>query len=150
MFQAWTFNIRLRGPRGTNANVDTFVDPTGRMQWGGYLSGLHYDAVAPVKNNEPSFSKYLVHGSVVDEAGKGIWGIALTIGGETVISDENGEFFLHVKNSKPLLLRVDTNLSLQTRRWQLETAPETARGSLENTQDDPVRIVIRTGNLAKN
>jgi hypothetical protein len=149
MFQAWTFSIRLRGPRGTNANVDTFVDPSGRMQWGGYLSGLHYDAVAPAHNTSPAISRYVVHGSVVDEADKGVWGIAITIGGETVISDENGEFFLHVKSARPLPLRVDESSSLQSRKWQLDTAPDSVRGSLEDAQYDPVRVVVRTTNLSK-
>lgn len=147
MFQAWTFSIRLRGPRGTNANVDTFVDPSGRMQWGGYLSGLHYNAVAPAQNDSPTISRYLIHGLVVDENGRGVWGIALTIGGEEIFSDENGEFFCHVRNGKPLPLHVDPNASLQSRPWQLETAPEMVQGRSDDTEGESVRVVIRMVSL---
>gem|GEM_PF-5352235 len=110
---------------------------------GGYLSGLHYDAVTPAGNTGPTFSKYVVHGEVVDDTGNGVWGIAVSVGGETVISDENGEFFLHVKSAKPLPLSVDAKSSLQTRRWLVDTAPESVRGSLEGASEARVRIALR-------
>jgi hypothetical protein len=147
VFQAWTFNIRLRGPHATTANVNTFVDPQGHMEWGGYLSGLRYDAVAPVVNTSPTFSKYILRGSVVDETGNGVWGIAVSIGGDMVISDENGEFFLHVKGPRSLTLVVDPTASLQPKPWRLQTAPPTVQGWLENGSGEPVRLVVNTRQL---
>ena len=66
--------------------MNTFVGPDGRLQWGGYLSGLRYDAVGPSNSNSPGFSKYIIRGTVVDEAGKGVGGIAIQIGDEIVLS----------------------------------------------------------------
>ena len=147
VFQAWTFNIRLRTPHATTANINTFIDPMGHMQWGGYLTGLRYDAVGPAATSSPAFSKYIVQGSVVDETGKGVWGIAVSIGGELVISDEDGAFFLHVKNARPLSLIVDPHSSLQPKPWHLETSPPTVQGWAENTPAEPIRLVVHTGTL---
>jgi hypothetical protein len=146
MFQAWTFSIRLRTPHGTAANMDTFVDPMGNLQWGGYLDGLRYDAVGPSAQSGPSFSRYVVDGTVVDQDGRGVWGIALSIGGETVISDDNGTFFLHVKSAKPVPLTVVPDSSLQFVRWTVASAPATVSGWLEGgSSADPVRVVVRLG-----
>jgi hypothetical protein len=147
VFQAWTFSVRLRSFHGTNTNVNTFIDPNGRMQWGGYLSGLRYSAVAPAHNDSPIFSKYVVRGVVVDETGQGVWGIAFRIGEETVLSDTNGEFFTHVKNAKPLPLAVAADSSIQTSRWSLKSAPSIAQGSLDSAAGAPVRVTVQVAGL---
>ena len=143
LFQAWTFNVRVRTPHGTSTNINTFVSPDGRMQWGGYLSGLRYHSLVPLTDESPSFSKYVISGLVVDETGKGVWGIAIQIGSETVISDSDGSFFVHVKNSKLQPVSVLPESSLQTSRWSLISAPPTAKGFLEDKSGDPVRVVVQ-------
>lgn len=150
MLQAWNFSIRLRAPHGTTANIETFADPMGHMQWGGYLQGLRYDAVAPSANQTPEFSKYVVQGLVVDQSGKGVWGIALAVGHETVFSDDNGAFFLHVKNGKPLPLSVDVASSLQSAHWTVASAPATVLGTREDAPASPVRIVINVQRHGRN
>jgi len=144
VFQSWTFSIRLRTPHGTNANLNTYIDPQGRMQWGGYLSGLRYTAVGAANNTSPTFSKYVIRGKVVDEAGQGVWGIALQIGPEVVYSDTLGEFFLHVKNAKPMPLAVAADASLQSSWWKLQSAPPIAQGRPEGTVEDPLLVVVQT------
>lgn len=145
MFQAWTFSIRLRMPHDTTANVNTFMDPTGTMQWGGYLEGLRYDAVGGAPQSSPTFSRYVVRGLVVDQSGKGVWGIALSIGGETVISDQSGAFFLHVKSAKPLAVKIEPESSLQFAPWRLSSAPPTVRGWHEESSAEPLRIILHMG-----
>jgi hypothetical protein len=34
VFQAWTFGVRFRSFHGTQANINTYIDPNGKMQWG--------------------------------------------------------------------------------------------------------------------
>ncbi len=142
MFQAWTFSVRLRTPHGTTANVDSFIDPTGKMEWGGYLSGLRYDAVTPYRSTGPSFPKYVVHGVVLDQSGKGVWGIALLIGKDVVISDQSGGFFLHVKSSRRLPLVIDKESSLRPGRWEVESAPAAVQGSPESRPGPSLRLVV--------
>ncbi len=148
MFQAWTFSLRLRTPHGTTTHLETTVDPLGRVQWGGYLSGMRYHGIGDASDpgdNAVTFSKYIIKGAVVDVDGKGVWGIAVSVGGNTVISGSDGEFFMHVKNSKPQPVSVLPESSLLTSRWSLTSAPPTARGFLDGKTGDPVRVVVQMG-----
>jgi hypothetical protein len=145
LFQAWTFSIRLRTPHGTTVNENTFIDPTGKLQWGGYLSGLRYQRLSNAARPEEhaGFSKFVIRGRVVDEDGKGVWGIALQIGAEIVYSDSNGDFFIHVKDGKPLPFAVVSQSSLQSARWVLSSAPISVRGT---TEDVPaITVVVQMG-----
>lgn len=146
IFQAWTFNLRLRTPHHTAVNGSTFVDATGKMMWGGYLSGLRYERVGSSSTAEESasFAKYVVFGKVVNEEGKGVWGVAVQVGGEMVYSDSNGDFFMHVRNTKPLLLTVVPASSMQTSWWRLHTAPATVHGVPEGDSIEPAMIELQT------
>lgn len=139
VMQAWTFNIRLRLWHGTTGNADTFVAPDGSTKWGGYLSGLRYSSVAPA-THELEFSKYIVRGVVADEFGRGVWGIAVKVGNETVVSGEDGTFFLYVKNPKTQSMAVDLASSLQS-GWGVQSAPASVQGVPE-TNNEVVRIVV--------
>jgi hypothetical protein len=143
IFQAWTVNLRLRTPHGSNANLNSIVSPTGKVQWGGYLSGLRYSSVGPDRDTSPAFSKYAIRGVVVDETGEGVGGIAVQIGRETVLSNDSGVFYLDVKNTRPVAIRVLKELSVQPLQWKLGAAPESAQGGLEDAA--PLRIVVQMG-----
>ena len=145
IFQAWSFNIKLRSPHRTETTLNTVVTPDGKTYWGGYLSGLRYSTVGPDRSeeDEPSLSRYVIAGKVVDEAGKGVWGIAVKIGTELVFSDENGEFFLHIQNSKPVPLTIAPSDSLQSTPWKLQTAPAIAQGRPEGAAADPVVVILQ-------
>ncbi len=142
IFQAWTFGIRLRMPHGATTNLTTIVDPTGKVQLGGYLSGLRYSSIGPEHDDSPSFSKYSVQGVVNDEAGKGVAGIAIQIGKETVLSNESGVFYLDVKSRKLVPMRVVKELSVQPLRWELTSAPSAAQGTTEDAAV-PVHVVVQ-------
>jgi hypothetical protein len=146
VFQAWNFSIRFRTPHGTTAHLETIVDPVGKTQWGGYLSGLQYQGLNSYaqQENRVTFSKYVIHGKVVDEAGQGVWGIAVQLGPEVVYSDTQGEFFVHVKNAKPMPLAVAADASLQTSWWKLQSAPSIVQGRPEGTVGDPLLVVVQT------
>jgi hypothetical protein len=146
VFQAWNFSIRFRTPHGTTAHLETIVDPQGKTQWGGYLSGLRYQRISGYAQQEEhvTFSKYIIHGRVVNEAGQGVWGIAVQVGPEVVYSDTQGEFSLHVKNAKPMQLAVATDKSLQSSWWKLQSAPSVAQGRPEGSLGDPLLVVVQT------
>jgi hypothetical protein len=146
IFQAWTISLRFRTPHGTTTHMDTTVDPFGKMQWGGYLSGLRYHAIGSTGTDigyHVNFSKYVIQGKVVNERGDGVWGIAINIGGDTVISDMDGGFFTHVKNGKQLPFAVAADLSPQTSRWSLVSAPATAQGFPDGKPGNQVRVVVQ-------
>jgi hypothetical protein len=146
VFQAWTFNIRFRTLRGATATIDTSIAPDGRTKWGTYLSGLRYSAVAPVAQT-PDFSRFVVRGVVVDESGQRIWGIAVQIGDDIVISGSDGEFFTHVKGTKQLPVTLIKDASLQPIAWTVKSAPLVVQGSLESsTPAAPLRIVLAINN----
>lgn len=88
-------------------------------------------------DSQVSFSKYVVRGKVVNEDGEGIWGIAVKVGNELIVSDSAGDFFTHVRNSKPLPISVSASNSLQTIGWALVNAPTVAKAGTDS------RIVIR-------
>ncbi len=145
IFQAWTFSVRLRMPHGSDANLTTIVDPAGRVQWGGYLSGLKYSSVGPQNfDDSPSFSKYIVKGTVVDEAtGMGIEGIAIQIGKDIAMSNASGAFYMDVKNAKAMSVQVLASYSTQAFPWRLVHAPTAVRGQLEKAVE-PIRITVST------
>ena len=145
IFQAWTFSIRLRMPHGSDANLTSIVDPAGKVRWGGYLSGLKYSSVGPQNfDDTPSFSKYVVEGTVVDEAtGLGIEGIAIQIGKDVAMSNASGAFYLDVKNTKAMTVQVLASHSTQAFPWRLVHAPSAVRGQLEQTVE-PIRITVST------
>jgi hypothetical protein len=107
IFLAWTFGIRVRLPRGASANLSTIVDPTGKVQWGGYMDGLKYRSAGPQHSDDsPSFSKYVVQGRVVDEAtGLGLEGVALQIGKDIVLSDASGNSIWMLGTPSPCVSR---------------------------------------------
>jgi hypothetical protein len=148
VFQAWTFSIRLRTPHGTSTHLETTVDPFGKTQWGGYLTGLQYQRLNSYNESEThvAFSKYIVQGKVVNEAGGGVWGIAVQIGKEVVYSDSNGEFFVHVKNSRPVSLTVSSESSMQSAKWKLQSAPAIVHGVPEGNSVPLVLIVVQMPN----
>jgi hypothetical protein len=144
VFQAWNFTLRLRTAHGTQTHLETIVDPFGKTEWGGYLSGLRYRSLSTPNapgNPHVNFSKYLISGIVVDESGKGVWGIALRIGSEIVMSGMDGRFFTHVRNNKRLPFAVASESSLQARHWVVAEAPGFAQGDPENGK--PIRVVIQ-------
>jgi hypothetical protein len=145
VFQAWTFSIRVRTPGGTTSRMSSTVDPFGKIRIGGYMTGLRYRAASDIhgaSNSIPQFTKYVVCGKVVDERGKGVAGIAVQIGKEVVYSDIEGEFFTHVKNSKPMLFAVAADASIQTSRWSLASAPTVAQGTPEGAPV-PLRVIVQ-------
>jgi hypothetical protein len=141
LFQAWTFSVHLRTPHGTNANLDTFVDPMGHMQWGGYLGGLQYSSISVPGDQGLSFPKYVINGKVMDDSGAGVWGVAVVIGKETLLSDSEGNFQVHVKTAKPLPFAVAPESSIQPGRWTLVSAPATVQGG--QLDSAPVRVEIK-------
>jgi hypothetical protein len=145
IFQAWTVSIRLRLPHGSSANVGTIIDPTGKVQWGGYVDGLRYSSIGPQRFDDgPSFSKYVVTGEVVDEAtGLSLEGIAIQIGNEIVTSNASGVFYLDVKNTKSMPIKVLASYSTQPLPWRLVSAPPAVQGRAEAVTA-PIRITVST------
>jgi hypothetical protein len=145
VFQAWTYSIRLRLPHGAATNLTSIVDPTGKVQWGGYLSGLKYNSAGPQHfDDTPSFSKYIVQGKAIDVAtGLGIEGIAIEIGKDIVTSNSSGVFYLDVKNTKPMSVKVLASYSTQPFPWRLVSAPSVVQGRLEKIAE-PIRIAVST------
>jgi hypothetical protein len=92
-----------------------------------------------------TFSKYVIQGKVEDERGKGVWGIALLVGREMVVSGTDGSFFVHV-NNKPIPFAVAAGASLQSLRWSLVSAPTSVQGRPEGSAES-VHVIIRMGNL---
>ena len=146
IFQAWTFDVRIRTPHHTTVNQSTFVDATGKLNWGGYLSGLRYERVgaSSTADESTSFAKYIINGKVVNEEGNGVWGVAVQVGGEMMYSDSKGEFFMRVRNNKPLSLTVVPASSMQTCWWKLHNAPATVHGVLEGGPAEPAIIELET------
>lgn len=60
------------------------------------------------------------------------------------LSDENGKFFTHVKNTKAHPLQLVKEASLQSTKWSIESAPAAVAGVLETNSGNPLYIVLNT------
>jgi hypothetical protein len=64
------------------------------------------------------------------------------------MTDTNGGFFVHVKNSKPVPFEVAADTSLQSLHWSLVSAPPTAKGVEEGAAGNPLQVVVQMGHPA--
>jgi len=147
IYQAWMINVGIALPGGGRFHFDNFLDPFGRVRYTGYASGVGYNRdagfgtmltpTAPVR-----FYENIVQGSIKDERGEPVWGIAVKIGKETVYSDKSGQFFLRVKDLKEHPLSVSMQDSVNPARYELVSAPTTAVPEPVKSAK-PLTIIVR-------
>ncbi|MEZ0333510.1 MAG: hypothetical protein ACAI18_05850, partial [Gemmatimonadales bacterium] len=86
---------------GYSTSVGTYIQPDGSVDYAAsgstflYMGG--FGGVQPNQVGNGGFGRYIVRGSVRDEAGAPVEGAALAIGGEVAFTNSSGEFFVRTR-----------------------------------------------------
>jgi len=149
-FHAWAITLRLPLFRGIHVNANTYVDPTNRVRYTGFLDGIFFarnGETMPGRGQSPesvSFAKYIVKGIVLDEEDKPVWGIAVQIDGHTTVySDNTGQFYVRFakRGDYPVMVHLDQSLSPFA--YKLISAPGMAHADTDNLSKQIVIHVTR-------
>ena len=141
-----TVSLNVRIPIGSyRVNAASFVTADGRVNYTGSASTFFYAGdvlTGPSRAVEIKFERYLVEGTVVDEAGTPIDGAAIDIGGSTLVTDSRGRFFIRLSSSRPLPIRVVLGEFIATGRFEVVAVPELATPGTDR-KSTPIRVVLR-------
>ena len=141
-----TIALNVRIPLGKyRVNAASFVSPDGRVSYTGSASTFFYAGdvlTGPTRAVEIKFERYIVQGTVVDDAGTPIDGAAVDVGGALVFTDSRGRFFHRLSSNKAVPIRVLLEDFLATGEYEVVEVPASAvpRHEREST---PIRIVVR-------
>jgi hypothetical protein len=143
--RALTLELRLQlGSYSTS--LSTTVDPSGNVSYntsGGTYLYLGQPALG--LGGQPfviRIQRYIIRGLVVDESGAPIEGAAVDVGGDVVLTNSRGEFFVRVGRRQPRPLRVLLEEFLAAGQFEIVSTPP----SVEPADEDaavPVKIVLR-------
>jgi hypothetical protein len=143
--RALTLELRLQlGNYSTS--LSTTVDPTGNVSYN--ASGgtyLYVGQPALGLGGQPfviRIQRYIIRGIVVDEIGSPIEGAAIELGGQTLLTNSRGEFFVRLDQRKWQELRVLFDQFLAAGQFEPGDVPEAIQPGDEDSAL-PVRIVLR-------
>ena len=141
-----TIALNVRVPiGGYRVNAASFVMPDGRVNYTGSASTFFYagDVLGGGGHAvEIKFERYIVEGTIVNEASTPVDGATVKIGGSTVVTDSRGRFFVRMSNRRDVPVRVLLEEFLATGQFELVSAPATATPRLER-ESTPLRIIVR-------
>lgn len=143
--RALTLDVRLQlGNYSTS--LSTTVDPSGNVSYNAAGGTYLYVGQPALGLGGAPFviriQRYIIRGIVVDESGAPIEGAALELGGQTLLTNSRGEFFLRVDQRKWQELRVLFDQFLAVGQFEPSDVPEAIQPGGEDSAL-PVRIVLR-------
>jgi hypothetical protein len=109
--RAATITLSFRLAHDSSVNVQTNINPNGRLQWGVYGGSYFYsswEAEQQAGRNGPGWGKYIVAG-VVEDSGEVVSGACVIVGNQTVFADDHGRFLARFNRPKQIILRLDTS-----------------------------------------
>ena len=121
---------------GYSTSVGTYIQPDGSVDYAAsgstflYMGG--FGGVQPNQVGNAGLGRYIVQGSVRDEAGQPVEGAALEIGGEVIFTNSSGEFFVRTRRPQRMPLEVKLDEFLLPGRWEVITAPAEVKAESEN------------------
>jgi hypothetical protein len=143
---AQTIALNVRLPVGTyRVSAASFVTPDGRVNYTGSANTFFYAGDVLGGGNRPveiKFERYMVEGTVVDEAGVAVEGAAIDVGGSTVYTDSRGRFFVRRSSKRAAAVHVLVDEFLVAGQFEVVSTPETVTPRVER-ESTPVRIVVR-------
>ena len=141
-----TIALNVRVPiGGYRVNAASFVMPDGRVNYTGSASTFFYagDVLGGGGHAvEIKFERYIVEGTIVNEASTPVDGATVEIGGSAVVTDSRGRFFVRMSSRRDVPVRVLLEEFLATGQFELVSAPATATPRLER-ESTPLRIIVR-------
>jgi hypothetical protein len=139
-------NLTARLQLGSySTSVGTYIRPDGTVDYS--ASGSTFLYMGAFGGAQPQqigtrLARYVVRGSVRDEAGNPIDGAAVGLNGEVVYTNSTGEFFLRAKYPQRYTVTVLTKEFLLPGRWEVVSAPADVTASDEK-QASPIGILLR-------
>lgn len=141
-----TMALTVRLPFGNyRVNASSFVSPDGRVNYAGSASTFVYAGdvlTGATKPVEIRFERFIVEGTVVDEAGAPVDGAAIAIGNTTVLSDSRGHFFLRLPSNRVVSLRVAPEEFITDGHYETVSVPASVTPTRDG-QRAPIRVVVR-------
>jgi hypothetical protein len=141
-----TIALNVRIPLGNyRVNAASFVTPDGRVNYTGSTSTFFYAGDLLTGENRPveiKFERFIVEGTVVDEAGIAVDGAAIQVGGSTLVTDSRGRFFVRLSTSRATPVRVLLDDFLAPGRFEVVSAPSAVKPQAER-ESVPLKIVVR-------
>jgi hypothetical protein len=143
-------NLTARLQLGSySTNLGTYIRPDGAVDYS--ASGSTFLYMGSFGGVQPQqvggrMARYVLRGTVRDEAGKPIEGAALDLGGELVFTNSGGEFFLRAKNPRRFALKILTDEFLLPGRWEVVQAPSEVTASDENRATS-IEIILRSADV---
>ena len=122
-----TLNLTARLQLGRySTNLGTYVLPDGSVDYSASGSTFLYmgsfGGVQPQQIGQ-SLGRYVVRGTVRDEAGAPVEGAAIGLNGEVAFTDSRGEFFVRARRPQRYELTVPLAEFLLPGQWEIVTAP---------------------------
>jgi outer membrane protein OmpA-like peptidoglycan-associated protein len=142
-----TLNLSARLQLGSySTSLGTYIQPDGSVDYAAsgstflYLGG--FGGVQPGRVGSGDIGRYVVRGTVRDEAGAPVEGAALQLGTEVAFTNSRGEFFLRVRRPRRYRLAVNLQEFLLPGRWEVAAAPTDVSAEAEERATG-VEIVLR-------
>lgn len=144
--QGINISLRIRLFGSFEANAQTFRSSAGRLRYtvGGntVLTRNFRPAVSETQKSFKHF-RYIVQGRVQDEKGDPIEGAALLVGGELVLTNAAGEFFVRQKTATALSLRVRLEEFLNPASFRVITCPKMVNPAPDRTAAQAIVVLGR-------
>lgn len=142
-----TLNLTARLQLGSySTSLGTYIQPDGSVDYAAsgstFLYAGAFGGVQPGQVGPGAIGRYVVRGTVRDEAGGPVEGAALELGGEVAFTNSRGEFFLRMRRPQRYPVAVKLDEFLLPGRWEVVTAPADARAEAED-RAATVDIVLR-------
>jgi hypothetical protein len=140
-------NLTARLQLGSySTNLGTYVRPDGAVDYS--ASGSTFLYLGSFGGAQPQqiggrMARYVIRGTVRDQAGNPIEGAALDLGGEVIFTNSSGEFFLRAKHPRRFSLKILPDEFLLPGRWEVVSAPGEVTASEEN-RPALIEIVLRS------
>ncbi len=127
-----------------STRVGTYVQPDGSVDYS--ASGSTFLYMGSFGGAQPQqvggrMARYVIRGTVRDEAGNPVEGAAVDIGGEVVFSNSTGAFFVRVGRPRRSPVKVLTEEFLLPGQWEVVSAPAEAEAGAETRPG--IEIVLR-------
>jgi hypothetical protein len=127
-----------------STSVGTYVQPDGSVDYS--ASGSTFLYMGSFGGAQPQqvggrMARYVIRGTVRDEAGAPVEGAAVDIGGEVVFTNSGGEFFLRVGRPTRSPVKVLTAEFLLPGQWEVVSAPADVEAGPESRAG--IEIILR-------
>jgi hypothetical protein len=129
-----------------STNLSTVILPDGGINYsasgGTFLYLGEFGGIQPQSVASPRFDRFVIRGIVRDENGAAVEGAALSLDGEVVFTNSQGEFFLRVGRPRRYALAVSLDEFLLPGAWEVVSAPTTVVGQ-DEPKAEPVIVILR-------